>query len=158
MEIRPAVPADAAQMARMRYDFRIANGPTTEPREQFIGRCTRWMEARLGGSEAWRCWVAESPAGITGQLWLQLIEKVPNPSTELESHAYITNVYVEPAARGDGTGHQLLEAALGYCRAAGVDSVILWPTSRSRTLYARHGFAVRDDIMEAILDSGRHLP
>ena len=42
-------------------------------------------------------------------------------------------------------------------REQGVDGVILWPTSRSRTLYARNGFAVPDDIMEAKLVDGRDL-
>lgn len=30
-----------------------------------------------------------------------------------------------------------------------VDAVILWPTPASRTLYDRHGFAVRDDLFGA---------
>jgi len=42
-----------------------------------------------------------------------------------------------------------MDAALAFCRELGVDSVILWPTARSRTLFARNGFAVPDDIMEA---------
>jgi hypothetical protein len=29
-----------------------------------------------------------------------------------------------------------------------VDATILWPTPASRTLYLRHGFAVRDDLLE----------
>jgi hypothetical protein len=30
----------------------------------------------------------------------------------------------------------------------GVDRLVLWPTPESRTLYERHGFAVRDDLLE----------
>jgi len=115
------------------------------------------MAERLAPASLWRCWVYEADGQVAGQLWLQLIEKVPNPAPELEHHAYITNVYVRPAARGSGAGEALLEAALAFCKAEGVDSAILWPTDRSRTLYARHGFAVRDDLMEAILDDNRHL-
>jgi N-acetylglutamate synthase-like GNAT family acetyltransferase len=54
-------------------------------------------------------------------------------------------------------GAVLLDAALAYCREAGVDSVILWPTERSQGLYARHGFAFPRDLMEAVLDLGRDL-
>lgn len=155
MEIRLAIAYDAHHLARMRYEFRAAENPATEPREEFVARCSPWMAARLGSESSWRCWVASDPEGLVGHLWLQLIEKIPNPAPELECHAYITNVYVAPEARGTGIGRQLVEAALAFCRETGVDSVILWPTSRSRTLYSRHGFAVRDDIMEAVLDEGR---
>ncbi len=116
------------------------------------------MAARLQGNGAWHCWVTEDAGPITGHLWLNLIEKVPNPAPELEQHAYITNVYVRPEARGDGAGAALMEAALAFCREQGVDSVILWPTGKSRTLYARHGFGQAEDIMESVLDEGRQLP
>ena len=157
MEIRPAAASDAHELALMRYDFRASQNEPVESREEFAARCAPWMAARLGPESAWRCWVAVDGPALAGHLWLQLIEKVPNPAPELEWHAYITNVYVDPAARGSGAGAQLVEAALAFCRASGVDSVILWPTERSRTLYARHGFALPEDMLEAILDPGRNL-
>jgi len=86
-----------------------------------------------------------------------LIEKIPNPVVEFERHAYISNVFVREEQRSAGLGSRLMDMALAYCREKYVDSVILWPTSRSRSLYARHGFVVRDDIMEAVLDGGRDL-
>lgn len=155
--VRLAVIEDAATLAAMRYDFRAAMNAPVEGREAFIARCAEWMAARLGKGSAWRCWVAEAGGLAIGNLWLQLIEKVPNPAPEREEHAYITNVFVDPAARGAGAGGRLLEAALVFCRERGVDSVILWPTDRSRTLYARSGFAEPGDMMELILDSGRDL-
>lgn len=128
----------------------------TETEAAFAARATPWMRDRLASAGPWHCWVAEDEGGeIAGHLWLQLIEKIPNPAPELEQHAYITNVYVRPDQRGSGAGQSLMEAALAFCREQRVDSAILWPTARSRTLYARNGFAVRDDIMEAILDDGR---
>jgi len=155
--IRLATPADARVLAGMRYDFRAAMNPAAEPRQQFLERTTAWMAERLVPGSVWRCWVAERDGSITGHLWLQFIEKIPNPAPELEQHAYITNVYVAVEERGAGTGRALMEAALNACRDARVDSVILWPTEKSRTLYARHGFKLPTDIMEAILDAGRDV-
>jgi GNAT superfamily N-acetyltransferase len=127
-----------------------------ESEVDFIARCAPWMRERLSAG-SWRCWVAETDGEIVGHLWLHLIEKVPNPVPELEQHAYVTNVYVRTSARSSGLGAELMEAAMGYCRGEGVDSVILWPTPRSRSLYARYGFGSPDDMMEAVLDEGRDL-
>jgi GNAT superfamily N-acetyltransferase len=142
----------------MRYAFRATLGAVVEDEATFIARAMPWMAQRLADDDGlWRCWVAVHEGEIAGHLWLQTIEKIPNPVVELERHAYITNVFVDEHLRNAGTGQRLMDAALAYCRDAGVDSVILWPTSRSRTLYARNGFAVPDDIMEANLDDGRDL-
>lgn len=154
--LRFATPGDAAALARLRYDFRSALDEATESESEFVERCTVWMAERLADEERWLCWVAEGPSqGIDACLWLQLVEKVPNPVPELERHAYITNVFVRPEARGAGIGEMLVAVAMSWCREHGVDSAILWPTDRSRSLYERHGFAVRDDLMEAIVNDGR---
>ena len=110
-------------------------------------RVTRTYKQRLNGS-VWRCWMAEQAGEAVGTIWLQLIEKLPNPVAEPERHAYISSLYVRPALRGRGIGSALLSTALEACRELEVDAVILWPTEESRALYARHGFAVRDDVME----------
>jgi len=152
--VRRASPPDAAALARLRFDFRAELGEPTEPSAAFLLRCESWMAKRLDPSGPWHAWVVESPGPI-GSLWLQLIEKLPNPVEELERHAYITSVYVAPPARGAGAGQMLLNAALDFCRQAAVDSVILWPSERSRTLYARNGFTPPADILQAVLHPGR---
>lgn len=157
MEVRLARVDDAEVLAGLRYDFRAGMNEAVEGREEFVARCAGWMRERLGAGSAWRCWVAEDAEGVAGQLWLALIDKVPNPAPELEVHGYVTNVYVDPRVRGQGAGEELMRVALEYCRENRVDSVILWPTERSRTLYARHGFEAPGDMMELVMDSGREL-
>ena len=103
-------------------------------------------------SEVWECWVAEVNQQLIGAIWVQLVEKIPNPRAEAEHHAYITNFYIEEEARGRGVGSQLLSAALDWCQTRDVHAVILWPTERSRSLYERFGFAVRDDLMELVIN------
>ena len=87
-----------------------------------------------------------------GCLWLQLVEKIPNPRSEAEYHAYITNFYIQEPIRGRGIGSRMLGEAISWCRMREVHAIILWPTERSRPLYERNGFAVREDIMELIID------
>jgi GNAT superfamily N-acetyltransferase len=155
--LREARPADADQLAALRYEFRSSIRSAVEGREDFLTRCADWMRARLSET-AWHCWVAERDRAMVGNLWCCLIEKVPNPVAEAERHAYITNFYVQPEVRGRGVGESLLEAALGWCREQGVDAVILWPTARSRSLYLRHGFALRDDLLQLVLSDLRVSP
>lgn len=157
LHVRAATPDDASALTQLRYEFRSATGAPSEAEEVFLARCEAWMAPRLAPGSPWRCWVLEDDGKLAGNLWLQIIEKIPNPAPELEAHAYITNVYVRPVARGSGGGEMLLAAAMDWCRANAIDSVILWPTMRSRSLYARAGFAVRDDIVEAVLHPGRAL-
>jgi GNAT superfamily N-acetyltransferase len=146
VRIRTATGDDARLLARLRYRFRIEHGEPVETEEAFVDRCAGWMADRLGTSPQWRCWVAEQPSGIVGNLWLQLMEKLPNPVSEPEHHAYITNVYVLPDCRNGGVGALLLEAALDWCRNSEIDAVFLWPSDRSRSFYMRYGFSVRDDL------------
>lgn len=146
--IRRAVAADARELALLRFEFRAGLADASEPPEAFVERCAHWMADRLEADSAWRCWVACDDARIVGMIWLNFIDKLPNPAIEAEHHAYITSLYLQPEMRGRGVGSSLLARSLDACREAGVDAIILWPTPESRTLYARHGFAVRDDLME----------
>lgn len=148
ISIRQATPADAPALARLRYEFRASLGGALECEDEFVERCACWMAERLKGGGAWRCWVAQSGGRIFGNVWLQLIEKIPNPTPERERHAYLTNLFVRDSERGQGVGSMLLEAALGCCEAEAVHAVILWPTQRSRPLYLRRGFKSPADMVE----------
>lgn len=147
---RPGIPADAPELARLRYAFRRALGAPVESEAGFFDRCSRWMTERLSRASAWHCWVVEGPhpAELAGTIWLQTIEKIPNPLAEPERHGYLTNLYVRPELRGAGIGTALLAASLERCDAEVLDAVLLWPSAESRALYERHGFAVRDDLLE----------
>jgi GNAT superfamily N-acetyltransferase len=151
--IRLATDSDAAALAalryELRYEFRASHGTAEESRDSFIARARDWMASRLAApTSPWRCWVAMTDDGVAGQVWLQRVEKIPNPVGEPEAHAYITNLYVRPALRGRGVGGALLASALQWGAENGVDAAFLWPTPESRSLYARHGFAASAGLMQ----------
>ena len=147
MRLRRAVPADAEALARLRFAFRAQLETPAEAEPAFLERCRRWMAARLEAGP-WCCWVLETDGRVVGTVWLQHLEKLPNPVGEPEWHGYVSSLFVEPALRGQGLGSVLLSEALAECDRRGCDAVILWPTPRSRSLYLRHGFSVRDDLLE----------
>jgi GNAT superfamily N-acetyltransferase len=146
--VREATAADAPALARLRFTFRSEQHSVIESADEFVARCEPWMRDRLGRNGGWRAWLAErSDSGALGTLWLQIVEKLPNPGDEAELHAYITSVYVRPEARNTGVGSRLIDAALRTCHDLEVDTVFLWPSARSRALYARHGFTEPSDIL-----------
>jgi GNAT superfamily N-acetyltransferase len=106
------------------------------------------MSDRLAPGGSWRCWVATLGPSLVGTIWLQLIEKLPNPVGHRNFHGYVSSVYVVPHLRGTGIGSALLDACLSEAEALGLDALFLWPTDRSRPLYQRHGFVVRNDLLE----------
>lgn len=147
IDVRPAAGEDAEALAALRWEFRAGRRPPTEDREAFLSRCAAWMRRELSAPGPWRAWVAVGDRDICGQVWLQLFDKLPNPVDEEERLAYLSNLYVEPSARG-GVGVRLLESALAFAAASGVDRVVLWPSPRSVPLYERHGFTRTGEVME----------
>jgi len=148
IRIRRGAPEDASDLARLRYAFRTELDPAAESETAFLARCTDWMDDRLRAGGAWCCWVALSGPSIVGTVWLQLLEKLPNPVGHPGFHGYVSSVYVVPRLRNSGIGSALLAACIAEAETQGLDALFLWPTDRSRPLYERHGFVVRDDLLE----------
>ncbi|HWJ15549.1 MAG TPA: GNAT family N-acetyltransferase [Gemmatimonadaceae bacterium] len=149
IDVRAATAADAPELARLRFVFRSRHHAAVESENDFVARCEPWMRDRLERKTGWRAWVAvqRDTASLVGTVWLQLVEKLPNPGDEAELHAYITSVYVQPELRNAGLGSRFIQAALAACRDLEVDTVFLWPSDRSRPLYSRHGFTTPGDIL-----------
>ena len=149
LRIRKATSDDWNSLAEMRYQFRTEVGSPTETKSRFIRRCGSWMKkAFIAEPRAWHCWVIDDGKQLVGHVCVQLFEKMPNPVNEPEAHAYLTNFYVVPEMRGRGLGRKLLNEALSWCRAQGVDAIILWATPESKSLYRRCGLVESADILE----------
>ena len=149
IDVRDATPADAAALAELRWEFRAGRDPAVEGHDAFIDRCVAWMQRELRSGDPWRAWVAVRGGRIVGQVWVDLLRKVPNPIGERERHVYVSNLYVQPSERG-GVGTALLQNVIEWARVNGVDRIVLWPSPKSVTLYRRHGFTRDGDIMELI--------
>jgi GNAT superfamily N-acetyltransferase len=158
VRIRVARSSDSSALAELRYQFRAEAGSATETKSRFVRRCASWMNKRFcSGSRRWRCWVVDDGKQLLGHVCVQLFEKLPNPvKDEPELHAYITNFYVIPEMRSKGFGKRLLDKALSWCWAQGIDAIILWATPGSRSLYRRCGLAESADIFE--LRHAAHRP
>jgi GNAT superfamily N-acetyltransferase len=148
LAIRRATGADAAQLATLRYQFRRELAVAVEDESAFVPRMTAWLIARIEQPQ-WRAWVVSDAANqIYGHIFAQFVEKIPNPVVEAETIVYLTNVYIVPPLRNRGLGSRLLAAALADCDRADIDTLILWPSTRSEALYKRHGFRPPASLLE----------
>jgi GNAT superfamily N-acetyltransferase len=155
VEIRLATESDALLLARLRYEFRSSFHQVIEHDELFIERCRAWMQDRLRTDTNWKCWIAECGQTPVGNVWAQLVEKIPNPLVEPEQYVYVTNFYVRAEHRGNGIGSKLISAVLAWSRSQSVHTVILWPTEESKRFYSRHGFSIANDIMQLEIGAAR---
>jgi ribosomal protein S18 acetylase RimI-like enzyme len=141
--IRPAAPADADELARLRWDFRVEQGtPVARTFDAFAEEFRAFVAEALANGTSWRAWVAQDEDRSVGCVWLQLVEKIPHPSRGRWERpiAYVTNVYIEPALRDEGLGARLLDAAMVYAREHDAAEAVVWPTPRSVSFYRRAGF------------------
>ena len=148
IRVRMASEPDALTLARLRYEFRSLFHQVREDEAVFVDRCTVWMRERLRSESLWKCWIAEVQDMAVGDVWIQLVEKIPNPIEEPEYYIYLTNFYVREQYRSHGVGSMLLSEILGWAKSRNVKTVILWPTERSKAFYIRHGFTTAEDIMQ----------
>jgi GNAT superfamily N-acetyltransferase len=147
IKIRVALESDALMLAKLRYEFRKSFHDVREDETKFVERCTVWMRERLRAESLWKCWIAESQETAVGDVWVQLVEKIPNPIEEPEYYIYLTNFYLREQHRSHGVGSMMLSEILKWARSKNVKEIILWPSGRSKAFYMRHGFLTAEDIM-----------
>ena len=81
-----------------------------------------------------RVWIAEVDGRRAGSIFC---------TRRSDDEAQLRMLFVEPDARGLGVAAQLVDECIGFARAAGYRSIMLWTTSvltAARRLYRRAGF------------------
>jgi GNAT superfamily N-acetyltransferase len=133
--IRRASAADAAEIARLLYDFQLE---FDEPSPEVDVLTTRY-EKLLRDGEMTVLLVGDGPHGFA-QLRFR-------PWVYDGLHSYLEELYVVPAMRGRGLGRALLETALETARGAGATNMELGTSEddvAARALYEKLGFINRE--------------
>lgn len=135
-DIRTASVADAADVARLLYDFNTEFSEPTPAVDVLAERLTHL----LASAEVTVLLAGSAPDGFAVLRF--------RPSLYAEApDAYLEELYVAPARRGHGLGRALLEAAIKTARSKGAVHIDLG-TSESdvaaRGLYASAGFTNRE--------------
>lgn len=150
---RTATLADGHELARLRWIFSSAEAQQAEPLEAFIPNfLTGFLRPALE-SGLWAVFVVEQkPGRLIGNIYLQIIRKIPRPARRRNTYGYITNVFIEPEWRNGGVGGVLLEQVISWARERDLEFLVLWPSELSVEFYKRHGFSQGGEAMELHFD------
>lgn len=146
--IRQATMRDAAQLARLRWDF---SSDRTEPKRRnffnFLDGFSEFVNNALSGGKWW-IWVAERDEKLVGNIYVQIVSRVPRPSHFVGKYGYITNLYVEPEEHSSGIDSQLLKHVMVWAQEKKLDFLMLRPSEDSVEFYEHHSFVRSATAME----------
>lgn len=143
MEIREARPEEYEEAGRVTaLAYREFAPPDDPDWEEYLGEIAD-VAARAGVTTVL---VAVEDGRVLGSATLEIDHKVPgsDPDRGLEpNEAHLRMLGVDPAARGRGAGHGLVEASIAVARDVGKDVLRLTTTRMmkvARGMYERMGF------------------
>jgi ribosomal protein S18 acetylase RimI-like enzyme len=145
--IRIADLDDAAAIVEHRREMFRDMGRGDEARlAQMSAAFEPWLRRRMETGEylAWMAVAADG--GVAGGAGLWLMDWPPHVIGSGERRGNILNVYVRPESRRRGIARALMETALEWTRANGVDCVILHASDAGRALYESLGFTATNEM------------
>lgn len=149
--IRPATLQDSSELARLRWEFSpgetAGTGQTFEGFREDFKRFLR--EAFTLG--AFKVWAVEREGRLIANVYVHRVIRVPRPGQDEDRWGYVTNVYVEPDARGRGVGSALLQTVIAWAREQEYELLLVWPSEEGVTFYERAGFVPSADALELLL-------
>lgn len=92
--------------------------------------------------------VAEADGADAGCGAMCLTEELPSPDNPSGQCAYLMNIYVREAYRGQGVAHTIVEWLVERAQALGCDKIYLETTEAARPLYQSTGFKEMSGIMK----------
>ena len=96
----------------------------------------------------YRGWMAVTPNGeIAGGSGLIVMPWPPGPMTMDPRGAMVFNVYTHRSHRKQGLARQLMEAMHDWCRAEGIERVVLNASTFGHSLYLSMGYVVSEEPM-----------
>ena len=109
------------------------------------------MELWLGHAlpaKTYRGWVAVAQSGeIAAGSGLLVIPWPPGPMSMDPRCGFIFNVYTQPSHRKQGLARRLMDTMHAWCRAEGLDRLVLNASTFGKPLYDSMGYVTTDEPM-----------
>ena len=144
--IRPATIADIPHIVSHREQmFRDMGIPAQF--EDMAAAMEMWLRHAIP-SHTYRGWIAQAPHGeVAGGGGLLVIPWPPGPMTLDPRCGFVFNVYTAPSHRKHGVARQLMAAMHDWCKAEGIERVVLNASTFGQTLYTSMGYVVTNEPM-----------
>lgn len=137
INIREAVPADASDLARLRWTWRAESHPELPVKvENFVAAFAEWWDS----TSDFVAFVATDGDQTIGMGFIALGSRVPDPSALVRRHADIQSVYVLPEYRNRGIGAKIVRSLIDYGRKVGCIRITVHSGNRAVPIYERAGF------------------
>lgn len=146
-DIQLASSTDAAALAALRWQFKYEDHETTAPQVSSVQDAESWLRRKIDSGH-WLVWIAMSGGEICGHVFLNHVERVPEPFAVNNPLGYVTNFYVTPSHRNLGIGTALLNALHQYTEEHTLNTLIVWPSDRSAPVYKRAGYKTPGELLE----------
>lgn len=152
--IRRATGADASVLARHRAEMFRDMGELPDGLYNTLVEAATAYFARAVPDGSYVAWVAQAGDGrdeIVGGAGLQLRVLLPRPDPTgarlvRGPQGLIMNVFTERSWRRRGVAEALMREVLGWCRANGVESIVLHASDTGRPLYEKLGFTPTNEM------------
>jgi GNAT superfamily N-acetyltransferase len=123
--------------------------------EAMSTRFRPWLRGKMQSGE-YLAWFALAPGdSIASGLGLWLMDWPPHMIAAGRWRGNILNVYTELAHRRQGLARALMQKALAWCAANGVDAVILHASDEGGALYESLGFEASNEMRLLRVNSQR---
>ena len=144
--IRPATLADIPHIVEHREKMFREMGIPAEFDDMKVAT-DPWLRHAIP-SKTYLGWIAVSSSGeAAGGGGLIVIPWPPGPMTMDPRCGFVFNVYTQPQHRKQGLGRRLMDAMHDYCRAEGIERVVLNASVFGKPLYDAMGYVVADEPM-----------
>jgi GNAT superfamily N-acetyltransferase len=144
--IRTATIADIPHIAQHReLMFREMGIPAKF--EDMAAATALWLRHAIP-SNTYLGWMAVSSGGeIAAGGGLIVIPWPPGPMSMDPRCGFIFNVYTQPQHRKQGLGRRLMDAMHDWCKAEGIERVVLNASAFGKPLYDKMGYVVANEPM-----------
>jgi GNAT superfamily N-acetyltransferase len=106
-----------------------------------------WLRHALP-SKIYLGWMAVTSDGeVVGGAGLIVIPWPPGPISMDPRCGFVFNVYTNPAHRKQGLARRLMDAVHDYCRAEGIERIVLNASTFGESLYRSMGYVPTDEPM-----------
>ncbi|CAM3567749.1 GNAT family N-acetyltransferase [Deinococcus frigens] len=145
LTLRPATVADAKTVQAQRDAMFTDMGSAPERVRAASAPSLEWLGGGLadGAYSGVLIETEEQVVAGAGVIWQTL---PPSPRSLGPVRAYILNVYVVPAQRGQGLARHLIQALLAECRARGVEQVSLHASEAGKSTYVSLGLVPTNEM------------